>query len=149
MSSCRAQIVAEVAALLAAIAIPGLTVEVNPEVPPGDDEVPHLAVVEGQLLPDDSFLGEDGYVLTLEVDGTVGGDDGAAADAARDALRSAVIRAVRGWMTTTALPLRAVEAEGEPGGSPLVLDAAGPVRVFSLSWSVVFATAEGDPDTFV
>ncbi|MBI4184916.1 MAG: hypothetical protein HY521_13075 [Proteobacteria bacterium] len=145
---CRERVVLALQAALEGNAgIPGLAVERDRDTPVTDGDLPRLVIYEGAESGAADFTGEDGYALAINIEGYAGGGDAAAAASAAATLRAEADRAVLADVTLGGTA-RGVSLAEEPAPVRLGLEAVRPAKGFVRSFTVEYATAEGDPFTF-
>lgn len=145
--SCREQIVAAVLARLKTIT--AANVERNRRTPIAEDDLKQkssIVLFEGDNESVGAmYTNEDGYELPLNVQGAVQGSGDAAASAA-NALRAAVIKAIRADVTLGRIARNLVIVD--TGNWEGVAVTAPQYEGFSLEARVTYATKEFDPFNF-
>jgi hypothetical protein len=136
------------AALKGIAAVPGLEVERDRIEMPDETEMPRLILNQGSQADATDFTGEDGYALTITIEGWVKGEDAAAARLARAVLQAEVHKALFDDPTLGGA-VRIIRPPDEPPPERLDLAPAPDVLGFELSYVVEYATAEGDPYTLI
>ncbi len=146
---CRDRVTAAVVTLLAGLSalVPGLRVERERGQDWQDDELPAIAVYDGDQVQHFDVCGQDDYVLTLDIEAAAIADSEAAAASALDTLRARVWQAVGGGISVDG---SFVAVELAPEAPPRRLDIAAhrPARGAVLSLALTYSTAENDPFTF-
>jgi hypothetical protein len=151
--SCRQQIVEAVLAALQSLdtqpsaggEVKGVIVELNRRTAIDVDDLPALLIYEGSEQPINDFSSEDAYDLPLLLQGIVAG---AGADAVSFAnnLRATAMKALMADLSLGGLARNLqFTGTGDLAGADIV---AVEVESFELSFTVSYATKEGDPFTF-
>jgi hypothetical protein len=148
---CRQIIKDRVVAILQGIAtIPGLTVEAERIDGLTGDDLPKLVVYDAGDETDNAFTGEDGWILALDIEGRAQGDTDALAASAIAQLQARAQQAIFADYTLGIAPgVRNLEEDPEAPLQRLLVQAEVPTAGFTRRLRVSFATAEGDPFTFV
>ncbi|MGE5515086.1 MAG: hypothetical protein ACM31D_04620 [Bacteroidota bacterium] len=131
-------------------AITGLTVERERSDPVTPDDMPLIAVYDGDQVPAPNFAGEDGWDLSLVVQGLATGATALEARQAANRIEAHVLKVVMdpAGDPTMGIGIRDIQPEAEPRPLALVPDGDAPSAAFSLAFTVSYATAEGDPFNF-
>ncbi len=145
---CREQIAVAVKAVLAGITgVTGLAVERDRVSALEADDLPRLILYEAEEAGESAFTGEDGYLLSVDIEGFAGGAAEDAAASALATLRAKVDQAMLADQTLGGL-IRTMSLGEEPEDSRLELASSAPAKWFTRSFVLEYATAEGDPFTF-
>lgn len=146
--SCHNRIVSGFVAALEALesSVSGLTVDLDREEDIADDELPILAVFDDGTRPNDLYLGERGYIVTMTVEGLAAGASKEEARAAITRLRALADNALlSGLLGGLARDVRVAE---EQPMARLAFDAKDHAYGFVRAYEVEYATKEDDAFTF-
>lgn len=152
VTPCRERVLAQLATLLGALPVPGLTVERERDEPWTQTDLPAIGLYEADEDQDAVFTGEDAYTLRVDIEGHASAATLLAARQAAGTLRAQVQQALLPGLEVPLDGGGAAYVAVTPGTEPppirAVVDCADPVSGFVLTVSLDYQTWESNPFLF-